>query len=726
MDENHGVAFDLEHALGTIAGTLGVAVRQVRATVELLDAGNTIPFIARYRKEATGSLDEIALRAIEDAIGKARELAERKTTVLKTIDGQGLLTPDLRRQIEACNDKQALEDLYLPFKPKRRTRATIARERGLQPLADLLLRQETLRRRPGDALQPFVNPALDVPDDAAALQGACDIVAEAWSEDISARRWLTDYASARGQIVSQLKRGKREDAAKFETYFDRKESAKGIPSHRFLAMKRGEAEGFLNVTLLLDDAFVVRNLRSRFVRNPQFEFHADLLTTVDDCYERLLHPAIESIVLQTAKEKADAEAIEVFAKNLRELLLAAPAGPQVTVGIDPGFRTGCKVAVVDGTGKILTHTAIYPTPPRSDTVGAAKTLSELIETYDAKLIAIGNGTASRETDAFVAGVLKSLERDVTKVMVSESGASIYSASELAAKEYPDLDVTVRGAISIAHRLQDPLAELVKIDPKSIGVGQYQHDVNQTLLRKCLEREVESCVNSVGVDVNMASAPLLAQVAGIGPKLAERIVEHRNEHGRFESRGRLMDVPKLGKKAYEQAAGFLRISNGSQPLDASAVHPEAYYVVEKMAAALKVPPAKLVGNAALAKSLEPQRFIDDKVGLPTVLDILEELSKPGRDPRREFKAAKFSEAVNDLKDLTVNMVLEGVVTNVTKFGAFVDLGVHQDGLIHVSQLKDGFVQDPGDVVSVGDVVRVKVLEIDVERRRIALSRKQVTT
>lgn len=723
MAEELGVPFDLDGAVAAIAASLGVAAKQVRATVDLLDAGNTIPFIARYRKEVTGTLNEIALRQIEDAIGKARELAERKGTILKTIDGQGLLTPELRRQIEACSDKQTLEDIYLPYKPKRRTRATVARERGLQPLADILLRQEALRKSRSEVLRPFVNPELEVPDESAALQGASDIVAEQWSEEVGARRWLTQYAAERGEIVSQVKRGKREEAAKFEMYFDHRESVKRVPSHRLLAMKRGEAEGFLKIGLQLDNEFVLRNLRGRFIKNPQFEFHAELLTTVEDSYQRLLLPAIESIVLQDLKEKADVEAIEVFAKNLRELLLAPPAGPEVTIGIDPGFRTGCKVAVVDGTGKILTHTAIYPTPPKSDAEGAAKTLKELIEKHEAKLIAIGNGTASRETDAFVADVLKAIDRDVTKVMVSESGASIYSASDLAVREYPDLNVTVRGAISIAHRLQDPLAELVKIDPKSIGVGQYQHDVNQSLLRKCLEREVESCVNSVGVDVNMASASLLSQVAGIGPKLAEGIVSYRDTNGRFESRSDLNKVPKLGKKAFEQAAGFLRITNGSQPLDASAVHPESYYVVQKMAKSLGVTPAELVGNATLARKLDPSTFVDENVGLPTVLDILEELAKPGRDPRREFKAAKFSEGVNEISDLKVGMVLEGVVTNVTKFGAFCDIGVHQDGLIHISQIANGFVQDPGEVVSVGDVVRVKVLEVDAERRRIALSRKQ---
>ena len=719
--------FDLEQAVKSIAAATGVAERQVRTAIELLEDGNTLPFIARYRKEATGGLDETALRLIEDALAKAHELAKRKTTILRTIDEQGLLTPELRQQIEQCHDKQVLEDLYLPFKPKRRTRAGTARERGLQPLADLLLMQKQLGRSRSEVLRPFVNPDNDVPDEQAALQGACDIVAEKWSEDIQTRRWLSEQASGFGRVRSQVKRGKKEEAAKFEMYFDHHEPVKRIPSHRLLAMKRGEADGLLRVGVELDDDYVLRKLKPRLAHNRQFEFHRELLQTAEDCYTRLLLPAIESATLQELKERADDEAIQVFAQNLRELLLSAPAGPRVTMGIDPGFRTGCKVAVVDGTGKFLESRTIFPTPPRNDVAGATAALQDLIARHDVQLIAIGNGTASRETDSFVSSLLKDRQNNgdqsLTKVMVSESGASIYSASELAAREYPDLDVTVRGAICIAHRLQDPLAELVKIDPKSIGVGQYQHDVNQTLLRRGLEREVQSCVNSVGVDLNMASGSLLAHVAGIGPKLAERIVEHRDANGQFDSRDRLLDVPKLGRKVFEQAAGFLRIRDGRQPLDNSAVHPESYHVVEKMAAKLGVGPSQLVGNAALAGKLDAQEFVSPRCGLPTVEDILAELAKPGRDPRSEFKVAQFAEGVNDLQDLKPGMILEGVITNVTKFGAFIDLGVHQDGLIHISELANQYVQTPSDVVSVGDVVRVKVLEIDLERRRIAVSRKQ---
>jgi len=715
--------FDLEQTITRCATSLGVGAAQVRAAVKLLDEDNTIPFIARYRKEMTQGLDEQSLRGIEDALAKARELAQRKTTILKSIAEQGLLTAELRGQILACLDKRTLEDLYLPFKPKRRTRATIARERGLQPLADILLSQEACKQSRADILRPFVNSAKDVPDDAAALQGACDIVAEHWSEDVPTRAWLNEQARG-GRLVAQVRRGKNDPASKFASYFDHAEPVARVPSHRLLAMMRGEAEGVLHIGVQLNDEVVLDKLKRKLVRNPSFEFQAELLRTVEDCYARLLLPATESAILQQLKEAADEEAVGVFARNLRDLLLAPPAGPRVTIGIDPGFRTGCKVAVVDGTGKFLDSATIYPTAPRCDVAGAGQTLQALIARHDVQLIAIGNGTASRETDAFVTDLLKRSRSQVTKVMVSESGASIYSASAIAGREYPQLDVTVRGAISIAHRLQDPLAELVKLDPKSIGVGQYQHDVNQTLLRKALDREVESCVNSVGVDVNLASAPLLSAVAGIGPKLAERIVEHRDAHGRFASRKQLLNVPKLGRKAFEQAAGFLRIRDGDEPLDNSAVHPESYYVVEKMATRLQVSARELVGNAVLAGKLAAGEFVDERVGLPTVRDVLAELAKPGRDPRSEFRVAAFAEGVNELEDLAEGMTLEGVVTNVTRFGAFVDVGVHQDGLVHISELADRFVEDPSDVVAVGDVVRVKVLQVDRDRRRIALSRKQV--
>jgi protein Tex len=713
---------DLDRIILTIAQELGLPVPQVRAAIELLEAGNTIPFVARYRKEATQGLDEIALRAIEDALEKATALAARKVTVLKTIEEQGLLTDELRQQIGNCGDLRTLEAIYLPFKPKRRTRATIARERGLQPLADLIVTQGRLTTSKLDTLKKFVDASKDVPDTDAALQGALDIIAEQWSEDLTTRTWMAEQAFSVGKITSQVKRGKKDEASKFEMYIDHQEPVGRIPSHRLLAMLRGEAEGLLKVGVALDEGQTLAQLKPKLIHNRQSEFYLELSNTVQDCYERLLMPATESTVLQTLKEKADEDAILVFGKNLSELLMAPPAGPRVTIGIDPGFRTGCKVAVVDGTGKFLTNTTIYPTPPKSDAAGAGRALLDLIKKHGVELVAIGNGTASRETDAFVGQLIREHNLQVTKVMVSESGASIYSASEIASKEFPDLDITVRGAISIARRLQDPLAELVKSDPKSIGVGQYQHDVNQTQLRKCLDRVVQSCVNSVGVDLNMASVPLLSQVAGIGPKLAESIVEYRNNFGEFKNRKQLTKVPKLGKKAFEQAAGFLRIRGGDEPLDNSAVHPESYAVVGRMAKKLQVDSKTLVGNATLSQKLQPSEFVDDQVGLPTVVDIISELAKPGRDPRSEFKVVRFDDKVNCIEDLKSGMVLEGVITNVTHFGAFIDLGVHQDGLIHISQLADTYVSDPSDVVSVGDVVKVKVLEIDLPRKRIAVTRK----
>ena len=708
--------------VGAIAHDLHLPDRQVQAVIELLEAGNTIPFIARYRKEATGGLDEIALRAIEDAVERWQTLAARKATVLQSIAEQGLLTEQLRQQIENCSELRTLEDLYLPFKPKRRTRATIAREQGLQPLAELLLKQERLSRPKAETLRAYVNPELGVPDSETALRGALDIIAEQWSEDVATRARVVAQANDHGYVVSKLKRGKQDAENKFELYLDHQEPVRKIPSHRVLAMLRGEAEGLLRVSLDLDLSRLLPDLQRQWVHNRQFEFYSELNAAVEDCVERLLMPAAESTVLQRLKERADEEAIAVFGKNLHELLMAPPAGPRMTIGIDPGFRTGCKVAVVDGTGKYLESATIYPTPPKSDTATAGKTLLGLIQRHAVELIAIGNGTASRETDAFVGQLIRQHQLTVTKVMVSESGASIYSASELAAQEFPNLDLTIRGAISIARRLQDPLAELVKTDPKSIGVGQYQHDVNQSLLRKCLDRVVESCVNHVGVDLNTASAPLLAYVAGIGPKLAENIVAHRDAQGRFSNRQQLLSVPKLGKKAFEQAAGFLRIRGGEQPLDNSAVHPESYAMVGRMAKSVGTAPTGLLGNPSLVQTLKPETFVAGDVGLPTVIDILAELAKPGRDPRREFTVAQFSEDIEKIEDLRTGLVLEGVITNVTHFGAFVDIGVHQDALIHISQLSHEFVRDPSQVVAVGDIVKVKILEIDVERKRISATRK----
>ena len=705
--------FAREHSLET---------GQIASAVQLLEEGNTIPFIARYRKEATRGLDEIQLRSIEDALAKHRELCERKTTILRTIHEQGRLTPALQQQIRECSERRMLEDLYLPFKPRRRTRATIARERGLQPLADLLLRQQRLPQAATALLRSFVDPQKEVPDEPTALQGACDIVAETWSEDAAARKWLLEQAE-RGELVSAVKRGKAEPGSKYESFYDSRERIARMPAHRFLAMQRGVEEGVLRLELSLDDDAMAARLKARFLSNPAFEFRTALENTVVDSYQRLLHPAAESAVLQQLKERAEADAIDVFARNLRELLLTPPAGPHVTMGIDPGFRTGCKIAVVDATGKFLQHETIYPTPPRSDTDQAGKVLLDLIRRHQVTLLAIGNGTASRETDKFVTDLIRKHQLQVTKVLVSEAGASVYSASEAAVEEYPDLDVTIRGAISIAHRLQDPLAELVKIDPQSIGVGQYQHDVDQARLRRSLDREVESCVNTVGVDLNTASPSLLAYVAGVGPVLARKIVAFRDQQGRFDTRDDLLQVPRLGRKAYQQAAGFLRIREGRQPLDNSAVHPEQYPLVEKMAARLQVPITDLVGNEALVGQLAAADFVQDAAGELTVRDVLAELARPGRDPRHEFRVAAFSESIHEITDLLPGMTLEGVVTNVTRFGAFVDIGVHQDGLIHVSQLADRFVRDPAEEVAVGDIVSVMVLEVDVPRKRISLSRRK---
>lgn len=719
---NAVAAADLDGVVTWIAAELPLTPLQIRAAVELLAAGNTVPFIARYRKEATQGLDEVALRAIEDAWEKLQALAARRATVLKSLQEQGVLTDDLRGQVVACRELAALEALYLPFKPKRRTRAMAARELGLQPLADLLLRQERLGRSKQAILQAFVDPERGVPDTAAAWQGAADIVAEHWADQPAIREWAVDQAQRFGRVYSKLKRGQTDPDNKFELYHDHREAVRKVPSHRLLAMWRGEAEGLLRVGLELDDDPVLLHLQRQLQLVPQFEFFRELVGVMEDCWRRLLLPATESTVLQSLKDKADMEAIAVFGKNLRELLLTPPAGQRVTLGIDPGFRTGCKVAVVDATGKFLEHATIYPTPPQKDTATAERVLLGLIRKHRVQMIAIGNGTASRETDGFVNDLLRNHALTLTKVMVSEAGASVYSASELAAREFPQLDLTIRGAISIARRLQDPLAELVKTDPKAIGVGQYQHDVNQVQLRKCLDRVVESCVNQVGVDLNSASAPLLSYVAGIGPKLAESIVEYRDAHGRFTSRRELLFVAKLGKKAFEQAAGFLRIRDGQQPLDNSAVHPERYALVEQMARAQGVEVSELVGNSALVSRISPQAFISAEVGLPTLSDILEELQKPGRDPRKAFQAVQFDETIQNVEDLRVGLVLEGIITNVTHFGAFVDIGVHQDALIHISQLSHEFVRDPHEIVRVGQVVQVKVMEVDVERRRISVTRK----
>jgi protein Tex len=725
MSQTDEVLFDLEREVAVIAAALGLPTSKVMAAAELLEEGNTIPFVARYRKERTGALDETALRSIQDAIDSIRELIERKNTILRTIAEQGKLDAALRDRIIACREKKELEELYLPYKPKRRTRAAIARERGLEGLAAILKRQVNPGGSRAEVLRPYVAADRGVPDAEAALRGACDIVAEDWADDRAIRSIVRD-AVQRGMLASRVRRDWAGKPGKFEMYYDHRELLAKVPSHRYLAMRRGEVEEVLRLAIEIDQDPLVHRLTGRLLTNPSFLFRQDLAETVGDCFERLLFPSLEAALLAERKEAADEEAIQVFAQNLRELLLFAPAGPRTVLGIDPGFRTGCKLAVIDATGKFIEHATIYPTPPHNKTEEARRVVLALIERHRVELIAVGSGTASRETDAFLAAALRSSDSKPAKVTVNESGASIYSASEIALAEFPDLDITIRGAISIARRLQDPLAELVKIDAKSIGVGQYQHDVNQAKLRKRLEREVESCVNLVGVDLNTASVQLLSYVSGIGPKMAESIQRYRDDHGAFPSREALLAVPRLGGKVFQQAAGFLRVRQGRQPLDNSAVHPESYYVVEKMARAAATTPEALVANTAAVRKLDPSQFVDERVGLPTIADILAELEKPGRDPRQEFRVPQFDEGVHEITDLREGMILEGVVTNVTRFGAFVDVGVHQDGLVHISELDHRFIKDPAEVVAVGDIIRVKVVQVDVERRRIALSRKQAVS
>jgi protein Tex len=694
----------------------------VHATIELLDEGNTIPFLARYRKERTGGLDEQQLRQIEDTVNRLRELEARKQVILEAIREQGKLTDQLQQQILASPDKKRLEEIYLPYKTKRRTRAEIARQRGLEPLARLVLEQVDSGKSRQEVLRPYISAEREVPDAESALRGACDIVAETWAEQ-SETRQLVRRALEQGDLVSSARRGWEGKSSKFEDYYDYRERFAKVPGHRILALRRGESEQVLRIGIDIDNDQLIQQLSDRLVTNRRFLFRDELLETVGDCYQRLLHPSLESSLLAGRDELAEEEAIRVFAQNLRELLLSSPAGPRVVMGIDPGFRTGCKVAVVDSTGKFLHYTTIYPTPPHNQTEKSGTAVLELVDRFGVELIAVGTGTASRETDAFLVELLRHNPRQVAKVSVNESGASIYSASDVARAEFPDLDATVRGAISIARRLQDPLAELVKVDPKSMGVGQYQHDVNQGKLKKALDREVESCVTRVGVDLNTASSQLLSYVSGIGPKLAESIVMYRHEHGRFRERSQLLKVPRLGQKAFQQSAGFLRVREGTQPLDNSSVHPESYYLVEKMASTVQASPRELIGNADVLRQLDASAFVDDRAGLPTIQDILRELEKPGRDPRQEFRVAEFAEGIHEIGDLAVGMELEGVVTNVTRFGAFVDVGVHQDGLVHISQLADRFVQDPSEVVSVGKIVLVRVLQVDKERNRISLTMRK---
>jgi uncharacterized protein len=710
-----------------IAGELGVAVGQVAAAVELLGEGATVPFIARYRKEKTGGLDDTQLRKLEARLSYLRELEERRATVLKSITEQGKLTPELAKSIAGAATKVELEDLYAPFKPKRRTKAQIAREAGLEPLADALLKNPALS--PDAEAQKFVSADKGVADAKAALEGARHILIERMGENAQLVGSLREWQWGEGVLSSKVLKGKKEEGAKFADYFDFGQRIKDMPSHRALAMLRGRNEGILDLGLdVAHDAAKPHPAAAKImvafgIAERGRPADAWLAETARAAWKTKLAPSLESDLLTRLKERADTEAISVFSRNLRDLLLAAPAGPRATMGLDPGFRTGVKVAVVDATGKLVETATIYPHEPKSDWAGSLATLAALAMRHKVDLVSVGNGTASRETDRLVTELIAKMPQlGLTKVMVSEAGASVYSASELAAKEFPDLDVSLRGAVSIARRLQDPLAELVKIEPKAIGVGQYQHDVDQGGLARSLDAVVEDCVNSVGVDVNTASAPLLSRVSGLNQTLASNIVAFRDDNGAFKSRTALKKVPRLGPKAFEQAAGFLRIMNGKNPLDASAVHPEAYAVVERIAEATKRPLKSIIGDGAFLKTIKPAAFADAEFGIPTVTDIIAELEKPGRDPRPEFKTASFKEGVEKIGDLKPGMQLEGVVTNVAAFGAFVDVGVHQDGLVHISELSDRFVKDPREVVKAGDVVKVRVKDVDVGRKRIALTMK----
>ncbi|HHW4402943.1 TPA: Tex family protein [Aeromonas hydrophila] len=707
-----------------IAGELNARPEQVQAAVRLLDEGATVPFIARYRKEVTGGLDDSQLRTLESRLGYLRELADRRQVILRSIEEQGKLTPELARELNDADSKTRLEDLYLPYKPKRRTKGQMAIEAGLEPLADLLL-SDPLKDPEQEAVR-FLNAEQGIADGKAALDGARYILMERFAEQADLLEKLRDYLWHNATLRARVVAGKEQEGAKFKDYFEHDEPLHKAPSHRVLAMLRGRNEGVLNLALVAGDdegaspceGIIAHHLRLNLQHRPADKW---LQGVVSWTWKIKLSLQMETELIGRIRESAEDEAIKVFAMNLKDLLMAAPAGMRCTMGLDPGIRTGVKVAVVDATGKLVDHATIYPFEPKRQVDQSLKTLSELCQKHKVELISIGNGTASRETDRLVSDLFERYPAaKAQKIVVSEAGASVYSASELASQEFPDLDVSIRGAVSIARRLQDPLAELVKIDPKSIGVGQYQHDVGQSQLARRLDAVVEDCVNAVGVDVNTASVALLNRVSGLSQTLAQNIVAYRDENGAFQHRQQLLKVSRLGPKAFEQCAGFLRIRGGSNPLDGSAVHPESYPVVERILAKLEQTVDSLLGNSSLLRTLKPTDYTDEQFGVPTVTDIIGELDKPGRDPRPEFKTATFKEGVEKISDLVPEMVLEGVVTNVTNFGAFVDIGVHQDGLVHISSLTDRFVKDPREVVKAGDIVRVKVLEVDVPRKRISLT------
>ena len=699
-----------------IAERLGISIKQIDNTITLLNEGATVPFISRYRKEMTGSLDEVAIGNIKEAIEQLDELDKRKVTILKTITEQELLTPELQSKIEHCYDLNELEDIYLPYKPKRRTRATVAREKGLEPLAKLIFKQ--FEANPENRALQFLNDS--IPDVNEALAGARDIIAEWINEDQHARTIVRNQFTREAVISSHVAKGKEEEGIKFSNYFESSEPLKRCPSHRLLAMRRGEKEGFLKLGVAPDEDKTIAALDHYFVKSRN-DSGAQMSLAVKDSYKRLLAPAIETEVFGTSKSQADAEAIRVFVENLRQLLLAAPLGQKRVLALDPGFRSGCKLVCLDAQGNLVHNETIYPHQPQSEVSQSIRKVSALVSTYKIEAIAIGDGTASRETEAFIKKI--TFDRPLQVFVVSEDGASIYSASKVARDEFPQFDVTVRGAVSIGRRLMDPLAELVKIEAKSIGVGQYQHDVDQKLLQKGLDTVVESCVNLVGVNVNTASSHLLNFVSGLGPLLAQNIVDYRKENGPFTARTELKKVARMGPKAFEQCAGFLRIQGGTNPLDNSAVHPERYSLVSKIAADRKCKVEELIGLENLRSDIVVEKYLNEEVGLPTLNDILAELAKPGLDPRTGIKVFEFSDGVHSMKDLQVGMVLPGIVTNITRFGVFVDVGVKQDGLVHISELANRFISDPSEVVKLHQHVKVKVLEVDIPRKRIAFSMKQ---
>ncbi|ALL04211.1 transcription accessory protein [Pedobacter sp. PACM 27299] len=706
----------MSHHSKIIATELGVAEKQVVATIELLDAGATVPFISRYRKEVTGSLDEVQVAAVRDRFQQLRELDKRREAILKALTALDKLSPELERQINEASDITTIEDIYLPYKPKRKTRASEARKKGLEPLALTLLEQG--KGDPDSEAQAFLNEELGVNSTEEALAGARDIIAEIVNEHVELRTSMRQYFQQKSSFKSSVMKGKEEEGIKYKDYFDWEEPLKAAPSHRVLAMRRGENEAILKLETMPEEEGAISIIEGQFIKGNSAATK-QVKMAIQDSYKRLLGPAMETEIRSFSKEKADAEAIRVFAENARQLLLAAPMGQKNVLAIDPGFRTGCKVVCLDRQGKLLENTAIYPHTGQGNVKNAADKMIELCKKYQVEAIAIGNGTAGRETEVFIRGLQIS---EVTIVMVNENGASIYSASDVAREEFPTQDITVRGAVSIGRRLMDPLAELVKIDPKSIGVGQYQHDVDQSKLQQSLDDTVMSCVNAVGVELNTASKQVLAYVSGLGPQLAQNIVTYRNENGAFKNRDSLKKVPRLGDKAYEQAAGFLRIRDAEQILDASGVHPERYALVNKMARDLNCSVAQLVKDAELRKQIKLQQYVTEEIGLPTLNDIMNELAKPGRDPREQFEAFSFTDGVNEIADLRIGMKLPGIVTNITNFGAFVDIGVHQDGLVHTSQLADRFVANPNDVVKVHQKVEVTVVEVDAARKRISLSMK----